>query len=215
LVITVSKFFQNSILKFNNSVNTIVLYNPIEFVISQPRKRKVDQKLHVSFFGTLKEEKGLRLIIQLAILFKQDPAIQFNIFGDGHLHSEIRNLNLPNVRLYGHIHDVEYYLNTLTDILVLPSVIPEACPTIILQAMSQGVPIVTTNFGGQNELVKNGINGYTFSPTNITEFANRIIYLKNNYDDYEQISLNNLTDITQYPSLKEYKLQILNSIYIR
>jgi len=48
----------------------------------------------------------------------------------------------------------------LTNIFVFPSAYREGIPRVLLEAASMGLPIVTTDSPGCNEVVKNGMNGY-------------------------------------------------------
>ncbi|MBK7764571.1 MAG: glycosyltransferase [Bacteroidetes bacterium] len=46
------------------------------------------------------------------------------------------------------------------DVLVLPSYYREGVPRILLEGLSKGLPILTTNSVGCKETVEEGINGY-------------------------------------------------------
>jgi len=48
--------------------------------------------------------------------------------------------------------------------LVLPSITYEMCPLVILEAMSYGLPVITSRIGGQYELVEEGVTGLLFDP---------------------------------------------------
>ena len=52
--------------------------------------------------------------------------------------------------------------------------------------MSLGKPIITSDVGGNHELIKNNINGIIYQYTQIKEFESKTIYIKN-YN--EQLSL--------------------------
>ena len=47
-----------------------------------------------------------------------------------------------------------------TDIFVLPSVLPDSFPTVILEAMASGKPVVATDSGGAREMVGEGETGF-------------------------------------------------------
>jgi len=62
----------------------------------------------------------------------------------------------------------------ISDVFVLPSV-NEQWGLVINEAMSAGLPIITTDVvGAVPDLVKNGINGYSYSPGNISELAEKL-----------------------------------------
>ena len=53
-------------------------------------------------------------------------------------------------------------------------------PLSLLEAMSYGMPIISTNVGGIPEVVKTGINGILIEPGNLNAIKNSIdYYIKN------------------------------------
>jgi len=77
----------------------------------------------------------------------------------------------------------KYY--KMFDFIVLPSV-SEGCAYNIIEAMSLGKPVITSDVGGNHELIKNNINGFIYQYKQIKEFESKTIYIKN-YN--EQLSL--------------------------
>ena len=63
----------------------------------------------------------------------------------------------------------------------------EGLPMTIIEAMSQGLPIVSSDVGGVHEIVRNGVNGYVV-PNEICEFANRIKNVLEDEELYSQMS---------------------------
>jgi glycosyltransferase involved in cell wall biosynthesis len=53
------------------------------------------------------------------------------------------------------------------DVLVLPSYYNEGVPKILLEGLSKGLPIITTDWVGCRETVKEGVNGYLIEPKNV------------------------------------------------
>lgn len=47
-----------------------------------------------------------------------------------------------------------------SNVFVHPPTYPDACPTVLLEALSLGTPIIATNVGGIPEIVENNRNGY-------------------------------------------------------
>ena len=46
------------------------------------------------------------------------------------------------------------------DIFVLPSILPDSFPTVILEAMAAGKPVVATLSGGASEMLEDGKSGF-------------------------------------------------------
>ena len=45
------------------------------------------------------------------------------------------------------------------DLLIVPSIEPEAFSLVILEAMSHGIPVIATNIGAHIELIENNKTG--------------------------------------------------------
>lgn len=65
----------------------------------------------------------------------------------------------------------------LFDIFVLPSTNPDPFPTVVLEAMSTGKPIVGYRHGGICEMVREGYNGYLVEVRNVKDLSDIISYL--------------------------------------
>jgi glycosyltransferase involved in cell wall biosynthesis len=49
-------------------------------------------------------------------------------------------------------------------------------PFAVLEALSTGLPVVTTSVGGIPETIESGKNGFLVEPFNPKQFADRILY---------------------------------------
>lgn len=67
-----------------------------------------------------------------------------------------------------------------SDVSVAPSVCFDSFPTVNLEAMAAGKPVVATCFGGSKELVKDGETGYIINPNNEELLAQKIYDLLQN-----------------------------------
>ncbi|MDQ3194452.1 MAG: glycosyltransferase family 4 protein [Bacteroidota bacterium] len=68
-------------------------------------------------------------------------------------------------------------------ILLLPSV-EEGIANVVLEAMATGVPVITTDCGGMNEAVQDGVNGYVVSsrePEDIVKKINNFVNSDNEF----------------------------------
>lgn len=63
--------------------------------------------------------------------------------------------------------------------VIVPSIWPENCPMIVLEALRAGVPVVGSRIGGIPELVEDGVTGILVEPGNEHELADAIRYCYN------------------------------------
>ena len=84
---------------------------------------------------------------------------------------------------------------------------------VILEAMSFGKPVVASNVGGVNEIVRNDINGHALE-NNPQLFADRIQHILENEELYAKFSKNSL-DIFQKELTVEKMVEGYLNIYIK
>ncbi|MYC76752.1 glycosyltransferase family 4 protein [Candidatus Poribacteria bacterium] len=67
-------------------------------------------------------------------------------------------------------------VTSLLDIMLVPSIIPEACPRTIIEAMAVGTPVIATPLGGSKELVTPE-TGILVPPEDVSAIADAIATL--------------------------------------
>lgn len=112
-----------------------------------------------------------------ARLIAKHPKLEFVLIGDGDLRPGLErmaaDLRLGNqVVFLGERHDIPAVL-AAADISVLPS-ISESLSNSIMESMAAGVPVVACRVGGNEELIRDGENGFLVSPESAEELAERI-----------------------------------------
>jgi glycosyltransferase involved in cell wall biosynthesis len=125
--------------------------------------------------GRLIDKKGFADLIQACrLLVERGKSFRCQIFGEGPLEERLRRqieeLKLQNcVELPGPKpqHEIKKYLSAGT-VFVLPSVIdPEGgrdnLPTVVMEAMATGLPVVSTGIGGIPEMVIDNETGFLVS----------------------------------------------------
>ncbi len=134
--------------------------------------------------GRLHEAKDqLSLIQAMKILHQEQEKVHLVIGGDGPLRKDLEKSIVESglsgvVHLLGNITDVDQLLPG-ADLFVLSSR-REGLPMVLLEAMSCGLPIVSTNVGGIPELVVENKNGLLVSPEDPSQLALKIKILLQN-----------------------------------
>ncbi len=134
----------------------------------------------VLFIGRLLKDKGIREFIEAAVIVKSViPDSTFMVVGDTDSNPTsltkeevVYYQNLGIIEFYGFKDDVRPFIRQ-ADIFVLPSY-HEGTPRCVLEAMSMGRPIITTNAPGCRETVIDGLNGYLIPVGKSDILANKI-----------------------------------------
>jgi glycosyltransferase involved in cell wall biosynthesis len=162
-----------------------VLGNGVDTTIFSPCERQ-DALLgpYVLTAGRLAPRKGLEDLIRCAELVAgQLPNLRFLIAGAGPLEAalraEIARRNLETrVTLLGHIADraemVRIYQGAAAYVHAAHY---EGLPTVLLEAMACGRPVVATAVSGALDVLQDGYNGLLVSPRNPQQMADSIVRL--------------------------------------
>ena len=108
---------------------------------------------------------------------KTFPHLRFEIAGDGPCRAELeqlaRDLGLSeHVHFHGEVRDIPALLSRAR-LFVLPS-LSEGISLTLLEAMARGLPVVTTNVGGNPEVVEDGTTGFLVPAANPEVLARAI-----------------------------------------
>jgi glycosyltransferase involved in cell wall biosynthesis len=160
-----------------------VMWNGVDEKIFCPRANNEKLDKYVLYTGVLRARKGLFDLIKCAIIVnKINPTIKFVICGTGpllqKLREEVRRVGLDQKIIFlGRVNRkrlVQLYQNATVH--VVPSIY-EGLPTVLLEAMSCGLPIVATNIGGNRDLIYSKVNGLLVPPSAPQEMAQMITML--------------------------------------
>jgi glycosyltransferase involved in cell wall biosynthesis len=162
-----------------------VLYNGVDIArfeapqgLEQPPACVLEATHVIGTVGRLRPEKAQVLLLgAVAELRRRGLDVGALIVGDGpereRIEAEIVRLNLqPHVHLAGATRDVRPWL-TMMDVFVLTSIGVETFSNAALEAMASGLPVVSSDVGGMQELVAFG-GGVTYRPGDVKELADRL-----------------------------------------
>jgi len=133
-------------------------------------------KFIVLFVGRLIAIKGVRLLLKLTDLLREDICIA--IVGDGPLASEVTDKAKDNKRIIfaGRVpnKDLPVYYSA-ADLVLMPSLYEEAYGRVILEGLSCAKPVVASTRGGIGEALSEEV-GILIEPTleNIADAINEI-----------------------------------------
>jgi glycosyltransferase involved in cell wall biosynthesis len=146
----------------------------------------------VGMISCLKPQKAPMDYIKAAInIYNDMPGVNFLLVGDGVLKEKCIKL-LSRTPLNGRFvfsgwrRDIPEILDIL-DVVVLTSKW-EGMPISIIEALSKGCPVVITNVGGAEELVKDGISGYLTKPGSYEEVAMKVLKILKDRNTFIKMS---------------------------
>lgn len=162
-----------------------------------------EEKVYITTMGVLSKRKGTYDLIKVGNYLKDkiDRKYKFVLAGNGEVEkvkNEIKRLGLNDLFIIpGWISDQdkidEIYRKSI--IYVLPSY-NEGMPMSILEAMSYGLPIISTKVGSIPSVVKDG-NGFLINAGDIEDLGNKILTLLNNEKHLEKMRINNIKKIEE------------------
>jgi glycosyltransferase involved in cell wall biosynthesis len=151
---------------------------------TRPHAENKRRRRIISVANMRPEKDHTTLLKAFAILVKSVSNVQLYLVGNGLLKDQLEEFcihhNLNSVRFLGrlpHVDALEYIANS--DIFILTSV-EEGMPTVILEALALGKPVIATAVGGIPEIVKDGINGILVPPKSPEPIAKALDRLLSN-----------------------------------
>ena len=162
-------------------------------------------KKQIIFAGRLSSEKGIDVLLDLIQILPSD--IHLIILGSGPKENLIKNIKKPNVDYLGYLPKNETIsLIRGSDILIQPSLI-EGISSTILEAMACKVPVITTNVGGNKEIIENNKTGILIEPTS----QKLLEEIKKLFVNYE---LKNRLIDSAYANVQKYDWKNVGKLYL-
>ena len=167
----------------------------------------------IGFVGRLSTVKACEYLLK-AIQYINIPNFKVLIAGDGverkKLEKIAENLNIKEkVFFLGYVEEISNFYG-LIDVLVVPSKF-ESFGISVIEAQACGVPVIVSNVGALNELIKNEENGLLFEFADEKDLAEKIELIYIDKDLRERLIKNGLYSVKRY-SLEEY-IRSLKRIY--
>ena len=183
-IFTLSNYHKNYLRERGVLENKIYLTRQATEYSISPLTQKNNKIKNIVSISRFVEKKGIDTIIDAANLLKNEDIV-FSIYGFGILEDELQkkidDLKLTNISIKGSLdnpNEVKMALNK-SDLLVSPCKIAkngdrDGIPTIIFEAMAQGVPILTTSVSAIPEVITDYENGFIIEPDNPEQLKDKI-----------------------------------------
>lgn len=179
-ILTVSQYFKDILFPINNKVDVIA---PMLDLKTEDiwHERKIEKKdiYNLLFVGRVEKAKGIYELIEAVSNMKN---VKLRIIGDGPDFNNIKELidsnKITNIELIGLISDRKELFNFYkkSDIFVLPTH-HEGFPRVLYEAMTFGLPIITTFVGGISSVMVRDYNALEIKVTDLNSIRQIIIKL--------------------------------------
>ena len=237
-MIGVSEFVTREYMKVCNvPVKPHVLKNAIDIKkfnkpVSEDEKNKVRNRLGLSeddfvilFVGRIMEIKGVMELMK-AVTELNDQHIKLMIMGSANSGKWAYSSYERKVKKYADIHKKQiiftgyvdnsevYQYTSVADIQCLPTLIAEAAPLVVLEAMAEGLPLVVTRSGGVVEYLDQDVALIIEQENVIQNLKESILYMKDHPEIRKQMSENAKKRSIQYDEPMYYRnfVKVINEM---
>ena len=160
---------------FASAAKQTLIYNGVDLDAFQASTKEVetfrtklfhdasDASILAGVVTRITPEKGIHFLVRAMAELKGKISIKLLIVGGPYfqkdvdymdeLKQEVTDFGVEDSVIFtGFLSDTRI-VTSLLDIVLVPSIIPEACPRSIIEAMAVGKPVIATPLGGSKELV--------------------------------------------------------------
>ncbi|MCI3927149.1 glycosyltransferase [Paenibacillus sp. TRM 82003] len=174
------------------------------------REPEMDGIVKLTTIARLVEKKGVEYGIRaVARALKTNPNIEYQIVGDGPLRKSlevlIEELGVgEQVTLLGWLDQAEVVrILEDTHLFLAPSVTAsdgdqEGIPVVLMEALSMGIPVISTEHSGIPELVEDGTSGHLVRERDVDALTDKITLLARNTKDWERLGRNGRRHVEEH-----------------
>jgi glycosyltransferase involved in cell wall biosynthesis len=142
----------------------------------------------ILYVGKTIEEKGIKVLIQsLREVLKSNKKFKLIVIGRGWSFHKMKILSQQlkidkYVKFVGSVpHSAIFSYYHISDIVVIPSIVPETFSIALLEASLSKKIIICSRIGALEERIYENKNGFLVEPNNPEELAKKIVFVLNNY----------------------------------
>jgi glycosyltransferase involved in cell wall biosynthesis len=183
-------------------INCSVFPHIIDIDRFSARKDSYEKITFLSAKGLFDYSSVDDLIKAFAIIKKDYPTAEFLIAGEGpekeNLQILITKLGLKDIKFIGNVSYEEMPSLFQAATIFLHGTKIESFGIALVEAMSSGTPIISTNVGGIPDIIDDNTNGFLVDHGDYSTMAEKIILLLNDKELYQRISKNGISQSRKY-----------------
>ncbi len=200
-----------------------IVYIPIGFSINSDMSLKIkrERETRIVCVGNIERRKRTHHIVEIANILKNSfPVLQYDIVGgeldkaySEEIKEQISNYNIGLiVKLYGRVDDETLKsLYQKASLFVFPSSY-EGYGMVLVEAMSNGLPVVAYNNSAIPYTIKNDYNGVVVEDGNFEKMAEAIGHLLNDTNKMYKLSGQALKYVGALQTIDDMKKMMANYI---
>lgn len=200
--------------------------------VSEVQKKNIRRKLGLSekdfvilYVGRIMEIKGV-LELMKAVASLRDPHIKLLIVGSANFgkwafssyERKIKKLaeqNKERIIFTGYVDNSQVYkYASVANVQCVPTLVEEAAGLVLMEAMSEGLPLIVTKSGGIMEYVDKNTALFIKRENIVRNLKRSLVYMKNHPEEREKMSENAKRQNVKYDEEIYYKnfVEIINRI---
>jgi glycosyltransferase involved in cell wall biosynthesis len=188
------------------------IYNGIDIDRVRINKFHINKKFLV--IGRLDEEKNCDQIIRVFSKLSEDLNVKLIFLGDGPLEEDLlkmtKQLNQSHrIFFKGAVNNVKEHL--VASNFYISASKSEGMSNSLLEAMSLGIPAITSNVSGVNEIVSDNRNGFIFEIGDEKIFCEKIIKAIS----CNEFEYTNMSRSASEHMLKNFSINLITKKYIK
>lgn len=176
------------------------------------KDRETHKVINFVFVGSYTERKGLYYLLNAAKQL-EDDGYNFKLSMTGRAKYEpsmIEKYGVKNIELHHNLsHQQLIELLHSSDVFVFPSLC-EGFAFVIIEAMSTGLPVISTTRTAGRDIVRDGIDGFTINPSSVEELYDKMKFFILNPIQCH-IMGNNAADMAKKITWKNFERKIIEA----
>jgi len=186
---------------------------------SRVSSRADGEAFRIVFLSSLSRQKGLFVLLQvMSLIVKVHPDVELLIAGPWW--GETTRQEAESCIAASGISDKVRFVGAVTgqkknefllsgDVFVFPGVQQEGQPMTVLEAMSEGLPVIATDRGCLRETIIDGVTGYIVPPNSPEAIAEKILYLIRHRALREEMGENALKRVVQCYTIEQFTSRMI------
>lgn len=211
LIVVPSNYFKNLVESKYPDLKTKLFISPsggVDNTIFKPLDSPISNQIFkLGYVGRIDSGKGWETLVKaISICKERGEILSCYVVGSG-AESNILKEFILNENLGSHIvycgplqkKDLPTFYKSL-DLFVFPTLLPESLGLVGIEALSCGVPLLSSGSGAIKDYVKPNFNGLFFEPNNPIDLANKIVYCMKNPDILKSFRSNTVNSVECFSS---------------